>query len=222
MHAGIIAFVSFLFLLFLTPIILMEIMVIALYKLGIPPVMGLLIVFGIFVGSFINIPLKRYQIKQQTDMIQPLLFGLNYNFPRRITEQTERVIAINVGGGVIPLLVVGYELVRLTYQGALFPTLAAILINIAACYVFSLSVRGIGILIPTFFPGILAALCGLLLYPENPPAVAVCAGVLGPVIGADLLKFRQINEFAMGWVSIGGAGTFDGIVISAFIALLLI
>ena len=45
--------------------------------------------------------------------------------------------------------------------------------------------------------------------------------ILGPLIGADLLRLKQIIALSSGNASIGGAGTFDGIVISGFIALLL-
>lgn len=43
-------------------------------------------------------------------------------------------------------------------------------------------------------------------------------GVLGPLIGADLLHLRDIEAAESGVVSIGGAGTFDGIVLSGIIA----
>jgi uncharacterized membrane protein len=42
--------------------------------------------------------------------------------------------------------------------------------------------------------------------------------VLGPLIGADLLHLRDIEKIATGIASIGGAGTFDGIVLSGIVA----
>ena len=45
-----------------------------------------------------------------------------------------------------------------------------------------------------------------------------CAGVLGPLIGADLLHLREIEKIATGVASIGGAGTFDGIILSGIMA----
>jgi uncharacterized membrane protein len=51
--------------------------------------------------------------------------------------------------------------------------------------------------------------------------LAFAAGVLGPLIGADLLHLREVNKISTGVASIGGAGTFDGIVISGLIATLL-
>jgi uncharacterized membrane protein len=43
-------------------------------------------------------------------------------------------------------------------------------------------------------------------------------GVLGPLIGADLLHLRDIKTLETGIASIGGAGTFDGIVLSGIVA----
>jgi uncharacterized membrane protein len=42
---------------------------------------------------------------------------------------------------------------------------------------------------------------------------------MGPLIGADLLHLKDIEESSnTGVISIGGAGTFDGIVLSGIIA----
>jgi uncharacterized membrane protein len=44
------------------------------------------------------------------------------------------------------------------------------------------------------------------------------AGVVGPLIGADLMHLRDFSQKAIGVISIGGAGTFDGIVLSGIVA----
>ena len=57
--------------------------------------------------------------------------------------------------------------------------------------------------------------------PDVRVAAAFIAGVLGPLIGADLLHLRDIRTIATGMLSIGGAGTFDGIVLSGIFAAVL-
>jgi uncharacterized membrane protein len=74
---------------------------------------------------------------------------------------------------------------------------------------------------PPLVPAIVAAVCALLVAHQLAPPVAFCAGVLGPLIGADLLHMRDVKRISTGLASIGGAGTFDGIVISGFVAALL-
>lgn len=221
MPAGLIAAICLLLLLFLWPFILMDFMLIGLYKLGIPPFVGLSIVFCILLGSLINIPLKRIKTVSNvpTDLRQ--LLGLNPWFFRQIFQKDELIIAVNVGGCVVPLALALYQLARLFNVGMILMPITVIMINVIICYRLSIIKAGVGVMLPAFLPGTIAAICGLLLTPENPPAVAFCAGVLGPLIGADLLRLNQIIKLNSGVASIGGAGTFDGIVISGFIALLL-
>jgi len=82
-------------------------------------------------------------------------------------------------------------------------------------------VEGVGIAMPGLFPPLLAALSALLLVPDHAPPIASVAGVLGPLIGADLLHLRDIEKIATGIGGIGGiggAGIFDGIVLSGIVA----
>jgi uncharacterized membrane protein len=71
-------------------------------------------------------------------------------------------------------------------------------------------------------PALAAALSGLVLAPEWAPPIAFAAGVLGPLIGADLLHLDDIAQLGAGMASIGGAGTFDGVVLSGLVATLLV
>ncbi len=66
-------------------------------------------------------------------------------------------------------------------------------------------------------PGVALA-AALLLAPDQAPPIAFVAGVLGPLVGADLLHLRDIEQCGPGVMSIGGAGTFDGIVLSWIVA----
>jgi uncharacterized membrane protein len=96
--------------------------------------------------------------------------------------------------------------------------LLAVFINIVVCYWTAKPVKGIGIAMPGLLPPMLATTSALLLVPDQAPPVAFVAGVLGPLIGADLLHHRDIEKIATGIASIGGAGTFDGIVLSGIVA----
>jgi uncharacterized membrane protein len=79
-------------------------------------------------------------------------------------------------------------------------------------------IEGIGIAMPGPFPALIAAVSALFLVPDQAPSVAFVAGVLGPLIGADLLQLRDIEKIATGIVSIGGASTSDGIVMPSIVA----
>jgi uncharacterized membrane protein len=221
MPAGLITAICLVLLLVLWPFILMDFMLLGLYKLGIPPLTGLGIIFCIVLGSFINVPLKKIKTVSKVHTNLRPLFGFSPWFPRQVFQKQELVIAVNVGGCIIPSALALYQLARLFSAEMILVPVIVIIINVIICYQLSELKAGVGILLPAYVPGVMAALCGLILTPENPPAVAFCAGILGPLIGADLLRLQQIIKLTSGTASIGGAGTFDGIVVSGFIALLL-
>jgi uncharacterized membrane protein len=66
-----------------------------------------------------------------------------------------------------------------------------------------------------------AALSAIILMPDFAPPLAFTAGVIGPLVGADLLHLDHMSRDTPGVASIGGAGTFDGIVLSGLVATLL-
>jgi uncharacterized membrane protein len=151
------------------------------------------------------------------------LFGLGRLFPRAVRRRTYTILAVNVGGCIIPCLLVLYEVLRLARSGpaALALTAVAVGINIAVCYRLARPVPNVGIALPALVPAFVAAACGLILIHEQAPLVAFTAGVLGPLVGADLLHLGDVGRLSTGVASIGGAGTFDGIVLSGLIATLL-
>ena len=65
---------------------------------------------------------------------------------------------------------------------------------------------------------------GLYAVSGHPAAVAGLAyagGTLGTLLGADLANLRQVRRMGAPVVSIGGAGTFDGVFITGIIGVLL-
>jgi uncharacterized membrane protein len=60
-----------------------------------------------------------------------------------------------------------------------------------------------------------------VLSSRSAPALAYIAGSLGTLIGADLLNLHRVQGLGAPIVSIGGAGTFDGIFVTGILAVLL-
>jgi uncharacterized membrane protein len=87
-------------------------------------------------------------------------------------------------------------------------------------------VGGLGIASPAFGPPLLTVLAVLAVDLFSPLAcpiqVAYVGGSLGTLIGADLMNFRRFPELGAPVVSIGGAGTFDGIYITGLVSVLLV
>lgn len=210
----------FLVLLAILPIAFGQLFASALAKLKLEPTVALFVIIGIFAGSPINIPVKRIP-RTESMLADPLaVFGFPGRWPSTISVRRETVIAVNVGGCLIPVTLALYETVHLlaTSWHPLSGLLVAIALNIMLCYWMAQPIEGIGIAMPGLLPALVAAVSALLLVPDQAPPVAFVAGVLGPLIGADLLHLRDVSKLTTGIASIDGAGTFDGIVLSGVVA----
>lgn len=223
MPPGCLPLLMFLGVLFFLPFFFANVMLAALVKLGLSPQTSFLAAAGIFLGGMINVPIRRIAREEVTEVGPFTLFGFGRMFPQLVRRRTYTIIALNVGGCVVPVAIALYELLRLASlgPGVLFPAVVAMVLNIAVCYWLARPVPQVGIALPALMPGLVAAICGLLFLPDLAPVLAFVAGVSGPLIGADLLHLRDIEQISTGVASIGGAGTFDGIVISALVATLL-
>lgn len=213
----------FLGVLLLLPFLLANAMLAALGKLGLGPTSSILAALGIFLGGAWNVPVARVEHERTIEYLPHRLLGLHRLFSQPVQQRTYTVIAINVGGCLVPTALAGYQAARLTMEApSVLPAAAlALVINVGVCYFVARPVPDTGITMPPIVPAGTAALCGLVLAPEWAPPVAFMAGVLGPLIGADFLHLDDIAEIGTGMASIGGAGTFDGIVLSGLVATLL-
>ncbi len=168
-------------------------------------------------GSAINIPVT--QISGGPVVSQQVVdfFGVRYVIPS-IGYREQTVIAVNVGGAVVPTLI---SLYLLFTTGLFVRGLLGVVLVSAIVHRLARPVPGVGIAVPLFVPPLLAAFTGLLLAPAQAPALAYVAGTMGCLIGADLLNLRRLAGLGAPVASIGGAGTFDGIFFTGIIAVLL-
>jgi uncharacterized membrane protein len=70
-------------------------------------------------------------------------------------------------------------------------------------------------------PPLAAAAAALFLAPTAPAAAAYVSGTLGALLGADVLNLSKIGALGAPVVSIGGAGTADGVFLTGILAVLL-
>jgi len=224
MARGCLPLFIFLLLLILLPFFLADAMLTALSKLGLTSYQSLMAAIGIFAGGMINIPIRKFDIDTEWDQYQTLFGFKKFDFSVA-NNRKQMTLAINVGGGLIPSFLAFYQLYRfgLLYQDYVVVTamLAAVAINVAVCYKLARPIKNVGIALNAFIPAIVAALTAIFLAPEHAPVIAFVAGVSGPLIGADLMHLGDIKRISTGMASIGGAGTFDGIVLSGIVATLL-
>ena len=182
-------------------------------KLGISPEVTIFLLLAILIGSAINIPLTK---KKLVYVEERKFFGL-----WRTPKIEAQGIAINLGGAVIPILLSFYFLFLSWRAGfALQPVLIAIALMIIISKFLARIIPGQGIALPAFIPPIFAAIFALILTPGFAAPSAFIAGTLGTLIGADILNLRKVRKFG-GFISIGGAGVFDGIFLVGIVSALL-
>lgn len=213
------AFLFILVMVLLLPFAFGSLLLASFAKLHLTPDTAAAVMITMLAGGFVNIPVKRI-VRDVALPSHPLaIFGMQDVWPRLRRVRQETIVAVNVGGCIVPTLLAIYELSVLSEQGqAIAPALVATAVNVGVCYAFARPVPNLGIAMPAFLSPVVAASLALLLARANAAPIAFIAGVAGPLIGADLLHLRDLGTRSVGVLSIGGAGTFDGIVLSGLVA----
>jgi uncharacterized membrane protein len=210
---------SILVVLFAGLIILVQLRILgyAYMRLGVGPGTALLLLFGSLIGSYFNIPITILPGKtvQSGQVVE--FFGMRYVVPL-VTSWPGTVLAVNVGGAVIPTLMSTYLVIR--YQLWLKAVIATAVIAFII-HMMATPVHGIGIAVPVFAPVVSTAILAFILSREYAAPLAYIGGSMGTLVGADLLNLDKISGLGAPVASIGGAGTFDGIFLTGILAVLL-
>lgn len=186
-------------------------------KIGVQPRYAFAVMLLSLLGSHVNIPMYSVPAQRIVPPHSVSMFGRTYFVPSTIEEGTT-VVALNVGGALIPILVSLYLIVHTGLYGRMLigtALVAAVVHSVAQI------VPGVGIAVPMIAPPLVAAGVALLLAFRRAPPVAYVAGSMGTLFGADLLNLGDVAHLGAPIVSIGGAGTFDGVFLTGIIAGLL-
>lgn len=178
---------------------------------------AILVLIATLVGSYFNIPIVQLPAHQVLAQEPVPFFGMSYVVPVHV-QRPGTLLAINIGGAAIPILVSLYLLAscRLWIKGVV-----AIGCVAAVCHWLAYAVPGEGIAMPTFVPPITTAIAALILSRERAAPLAYISGSLGALIGADLLNLGHVQEMSAPVASIGGSGTLDSVFLTGVLAVLL-
>jgi uncharacterized membrane protein len=217
------AAVFLLLLLLLFGLIQVGLITVAFSKLGLTLGQAFVVLLATLLGSSLNLPL--YSRTVHLARIQPPreIFWRHYRFfPRIIEGEGRQSICVNVGGCVIPVLLSAYFLFQTGLTAGLLICLAVVSL---ATFKLAKPIPGLGIGIPFLVPPLITVLAvWIFARPEHAPHVAYIAGSIGTLIGADVLHLIDPKRTAVlnaSILSIGGAGTFDGIFLTGILAVLL-
>ncbi|BCU68976.1 DUF1614 domain-containing protein [Stygiolobus caldivivus] len=200
-------------------------------SIGINDVYSLALAFSFsflsFVFSPVNLVLKeinREALLPEVDVIY--VFGIPVYVPRLSYQARKTLVAINIGGAIIPVAISSILLFFTVKLSPLIPIL--VLVNTALVTLvsnrFSRVLPGVGVVMNPLIAPVTSSLISLLLFSHLAifiPISAYISSVLGTLIGADLLNMKKIIDASPQIVSIGGMGTFDGIFLSGVFSIIL-
>lgn len=189
----------------------------AYMRIGLDSRVAMLVLIASLLGSYVNIPVAQLPGERVVSNEVIEFFGMRYVVPV-VTDWPGTIIAVNVGGAVIPIGLSIYLLARnhLWLLGASGTAVVSVIVHFLAHIV-----PGIGIAVPIFIPPLVSAGVALMLSRDFPAPLAYVSGCLGTLIGADLLNLGNLQGLGAPVASIGGAGTFDGIFVTGILAVLL-
>jgi uncharacterized membrane protein len=194
---------------------------VAFEKTGFTRIQFLLILGATLIGSYIDIPLWKLRSTSPVVVVREVrAFWITYRIPEYALTSVSTIIALNVGGALVPLMVSSillYQHPQLWLGVVVATSLTSICVHVFARYI-----QGVGIVAPTLIPPIAAVLFSLPFAGSYLAVTSYIAGTLGTLIGADLSNLGKIAEGSGTHVaSIGGAGKFDGIFLTGVVAVLI-
>jgi uncharacterized membrane protein len=196
----------------------LRILAYAYRKIGVHPRYIFAVMLLSLLGSYINIPMYSVPVERLEPPHMVEQFGRVYIVPQRV-EPGATVVAVNLGGALIPAVVSAYLFLR---SATRFRMLLGVVLMAIVANRLARVIPGVGIVVPTLVPPLAAAAIGLVLARRQAPPVAYVVGSMGTLIGADLMNLGKVTSFGAPIISIGGAGTFDGVFLTGIIAGLLV
>ena len=201
--------------------------------LGLPPWMfGSVLVLSLF-GSSVNIPLTTLETREPVRVFREVrFFGVSWRVPGVEMGVRRTYVMLNLGGGVVPVLISGYLLLVGIPQCS--PDLVSSLVDVLVVFLVvtvvtnrsSRLIEGLGVATPMFGPPMATVFAVVVLSLFRvvwcPSQVAYVGGTLGALMGADLLNLGRIRDLGAPVVSIGGAGSFDGIYLTGLFSVVLV
>lgn len=179
----------------------------ALHRLGYEAGVRLALTVAIFAGGLVELPIGRLRIRSAG--------GSN-------RESATFRIGVNLGGCLIPLGVAIERGFRLSASSALPLGIAVVLVALLSLFL-ARPVARFGVVLAWPLTGLLAGALGLTLGRDSgsTAAFAFVAGLVGPLLGADLTRGPALARLGALRAGIGGDGAYDGLLWSALLAAIL-
>ena len=165
----------------------------AFEMLGLSNAGALVLVMGCLAGSLVDVPIRRL-------------------------PATGTLVEANVGGCIIPLLVCAWVAAHARLDPLQIVEATALVA--LASWAASRVEPGQGVTMRGFVAPLAALLAAAIVNRDALVPLAYVSGTIGVLVGADLLRLREAARGGAPALSLGGAGTRDGIFLTGVIAVL--
>jgi uncharacterized membrane protein len=182
----------FLLLSIIVALIELRILHYAYERMGISPRSATLILVLTLVGSSINIPVAEFPPERVVSGRVVRHFGMRYVVPV-VHQWPATVLAINVGGALIPILLSLYLAVK---NRIVVKSAVAVVVVALVTHQLAQPVGGVGVALPIFIPPIIALVCALVLSWRQAGPLAYIGGSMGTLIGADIMNLGKSRGWA--------------------------
>jgi len=151
-------------------------------------------------------------------LVMACLAGSLVDVPIRRLAASDTLVEANVGGCIIPLLMCGWVVAHASLDAA--QIIAATAFVALVSWRFSRVEPGVGVTMRGFVAPLAALIAAAVVNREQLAPIAYVSGTLGVLLGADLLRLREAGRTGAPALSLGGAGTRDGIFLTGVVAVL--
>jgi uncharacterized membrane protein len=186
--------------------------------LGLSVLEAMALYLVLLLAGVVNLPVLEF--KSRRDSEQKYVSYLGRKYPLPVWHGHNTVLSINLGGCILALPVSAYLALPLPWVTVLL----AIAIVALGIFLLSKPSRSAGFYVPALAPPLLAllvALTALYLYGSglhDCARLAFVAGTAGTLAGTTLLNAPRLEKLGTSMISVGGLGTFDGIVLTGLLS----
>lgn len=187
---------------------------------GLSAIEAVALYIAILIAGIVNLPV--YEFKSRRDSPQKYVSYLGMKYALPVWHGHNTVVSINLGGSIVALIVSAYFALLLPLP--LPATLLSIAIVSLGIFLLSKPSQSTGFYVPMLASPLLSlgvALAALYLYDGglyNCARLAFIAGTAGTLAGTAILNVPRMEKIGTSAISIGGIGTFDGIVLNGLLS----
>lgn len=189
--------------------------------LGLSVLQTVALYLTVLMAGIFNVPVHEFKSKRDSEEKTVPYLGSKYTLP--VWHGHNTVVSLNLGGCLVAMIAALYFAVGLP----LVPVILSIIAVSLGVYLLSKPSRSIGFYVPMYVPPLLTVLisaAALYVYGAdlaNLARLSLIAGVTGTLVGTAALNLPRLRKLGTSFISVGGLGCFDGIMLTMLLSTIL-